>query len=168
MPTRNETKVKHAHLSTLWPPNRKHEEGGGVGIPLHSEIGKGGSVALDRLTDLAFHRIQLHGSHNTVLLHNKRRQSELLIPQHGFAAQQRKTKWTTYPTTRFCCTTKTKWTTSASGACTQQTKMCQSNRHHLPMNSLSSNPSDVLSYTNNIHLQVSEQTHTAKGFRRSL
>ena len=92
MPTRNETKVKHAHLSTLWPPNRKHEESGGVGIPLHSEIGKGGSMALDRLTDLALHRIQLHGSHNTVLLHNKRRQSELLIPQHGFAAQQRQSE----------------------------------------------------------------------------
>ena len=92
MPKRNETKVKHAHLSTLWPPNRKHEEGGGVGIPLHSEIGKGGSMALDWLTDLALHRIQLHGSHNTVLLHNKGRQRELLVPQHGSAAQQRKAK----------------------------------------------------------------------------
>lgn len=109
MPKRNETKVKHAHLSTLWPPNRKHEEGGGVGIPLHSEIGKGGSMALDRLTELALHRIQLHVSHNTVLLHNKGRQRELLhhitqfccttkedkvnsYPQHGFAAQQRQSE----------------------------------------------------------------------------
>ena len=105
MPKRNETKIKHAHLSTLWPPNRKHEEGGGVGIPLHSEIGKGGSMALDRLTDLALHRIQLHGSHNTVLLHNKGRQSEQLVPQHGFAAQQRQSELL-HHATQFCCTTK--------------------------------------------------------------
>ena len=173
-----------------------------MGIPLHSEIGKGGSVALDRLTELALHRIQLHVSHNTVLLHNKGRQRELLhhitqfccttkedkanylsptwfccttkedkanyLSPTWFCCTTKEDKANYLSPTWFCCTTKTKWTTPASGACTQQTKMCQSNWHHWPMNSLSSNPSDVLSYTNNIHTQVSEQTHTAKGFGRSL
>ena len=107
-------------------------------------------------------------SHNTVLLHNKGRQRELLHHITQFCCTTKEDKANYLSPTWFCCTTKTKWTTPASGACTQQTKMCQSNWHHWPMNSLSSNPSDVLSYTNNIHTQVSEQTHTAKGFGRSL
>ena len=59
------------HLSTLCAPHGKCEEVWFLRIASRFKSGKCGSVALNWLTNFPFHRVELHGSYDSVLLQFK-------------------------------------------------------------------------------------------------
>ena len=63
------TLSKLSYLPARLGAHSEAEEGGGGGVPLHLELSKRCSVALNGLGHLPVHRVQLHGPHHTVLLH---------------------------------------------------------------------------------------------------
>lgn len=64
--------TRNNHLSTSSSPDSEGEECWGFVVSIHLELSEASGMALDRLTHFTFHRVELHGSNNTVLLSNRR------------------------------------------------------------------------------------------------
>lgn len=56
------------YLSSSLPSDSETEQSGLFCVALHLELSEAGSVAFDRLGNLSVDRVELHGSHHTVLL----------------------------------------------------------------------------------------------------
>lgn len=63
------TKRFEAYLGTCRRPNGKGKELRGCDGPFQGDLGKGTSVAFDRLADTAFGAVQLHGTDDASLLY---------------------------------------------------------------------------------------------------
>lgn len=59
------------HLSSSLASDGEAEQSRLLCVPLHLELGKAGSMALNGLRNLSVDRVQLHGSHHTILLEKK-------------------------------------------------------------------------------------------------